>query len=80
MTFLLFVIDKKRSIAGSSARIPEVTLISLIDFGGFLGGMLGMYVLRHKSNFTAKPYFAVSLFLSWILHFFILFFFWTVLL
>ncbi len=64
VTLLLFAIDKKNSANEANARIPEIVLLSLMTFGGALGGLVGMYVLRHKSNFVTKFHFAITVWAS----------------
>lgn len=59
LTFVAFAIDKIKS-SGDSSRIPEMVLLSLISFGGSVGGLLGIYVLRHKTNPITKFHFAVT--------------------
>ena len=39
-------------------RIPEATLFLLVIFGGSLGGILGMFLFRHK---TRHWYFVVGM-------------------
>jgi uncharacterized membrane protein YsdA (DUF1294 family) len=39
-------------------RIPEATLLGLCAAGGSLGGIIGMYLFRHK---TKHPKFYISL-------------------
>ena len=56
-TFVIYAYDK--SIAGSeSTRVPEKVLLLLALFGGTLGALAGMKVLRHK---TAKESFQAKL-------------------
>lgn len=59
LTFITFAIDKIKS-SGDSSRIPEIVLLSLISFGGSVGGLLGIYVLRHKTNPITKFHFAIT--------------------
>ena len=49
VTFLMFGIDKARS-GRRKGRIPEMILFLLPVLGGFLGGWLGMLMLRHKTR------------------------------
>ena len=46
--FLSMGIDKARARKGRW-RIPEKTLFLLALFGGSLGGILGIYTIRHKT-------------------------------
>ena len=59
LAFITFAIDKIKS-TGDSSRIPEIVLLSLISFGGSVGGLLGIYVLRHKTNPITKFHFAIT--------------------
>lgn len=53
VTLALFLIDKKRAEKEES-RIPEAALLGPCLIGGGLGGLIGMYSVRHK---TRKSYF-----------------------
>ena len=44
--------------------MPEIVLLTLTTFGGAVGAMIGMYVLRHKTNPVTKFHFAVTAWLS----------------
>ena len=57
-------VDKIKAQAGKW-RIPEKTLLLLGFFGGFLGGILGMQLFRHK---THKLYFHLTYYISVIVH------------
>lgn len=46
---ILMYIDKKRAIR-KEWRIKENTLFTLAILGGALGGVLGMYLFRHKTK------------------------------
>jgi len=50
LAFLLFGYDKV-SAGRSGSRVPEFNLVLIGALGGWLGGLLGMLVFRHK---TAK--------------------------
>ena len=50
VTFFAFGFDKWRA-ARSGGRVPESSLAVLGALGGWLGGLVGMMVFRHK---TAK--------------------------
>ena len=54
--FLAMFVDKSKAKRGSW-RIPEKTLITIALIGGSIGGIIGMYVFRHK---TQKPRFAIG--------------------
>ncbi len=49
ITFLAMFIDKRRAEKGEW-RIKEATLISLATLGGSIGGIIGMYLFRHKTK------------------------------
>jgi len=55
ITFLAMLIDKKKAKKGSW-RIKESTLLTMGLIGGSIGGIVGMYTFRHK---TQKPKFVV---------------------
>ena len=57
ITFAAFAIDKIAAIERKS-RIRIVTLLALAFFGGSIGGLIAMYLLRHK---TKKDYFTVGI-------------------
>ena len=64
-TFVLFLKDKKMAQKNhSEVRIKEKTLLSLVVFGGAIGGFLGRIVARHKTN---KSYFSFTILLSLLL-------------
>lgn len=46
---ILMYIDKKRAIR-KEWRIKENTLFTVAILGGALGGVLGMYLFRHKTK------------------------------
>lgn len=64
ITLIAFARDKKSSSNENNGRTPEIVLLSLITFGGALGGLVGMYALRHKTNPVTKFHFAVTEWLS----------------
>ena len=64
ITLCTFAFDKARSKNEANTRTPEIVLLSLISFGGALGGLVGMYVLRHKTNFITKFHFGITVWLS----------------
>ncbi len=57
ITFIIFGMDKLKAI-NHKKRIRESTLLGLSFFGGAAGGLLAMYIFRHK---TRKPYFSYGL-------------------
>lgn len=56
ISFIMFFIDKRKA-EKKRWRIPESTLIISSVFG-IIGGLCGMYVIRHK---TKKPKFYITL-------------------
>lgn len=48
-TFVLYGVDKLQSKRGGW-RCPEVLLHTLALIGGFIGGWLGMFLFRHKTQ------------------------------
>lgn len=60
-TFLMFGYDKWRA-GRSGERVSEARLIWLSALGGWLGGLLGMIIFRHKtSKGSFKLKFAMAL-------------------
>lgn len=55
VTFILYVVDKKRAI-DKAWRIPEKVLLGFSFFGGAVGGYFAMELVRHK---TRRWYFHV---------------------
>jgi len=49
ITFFTMWLDKRKAKKGKR-RIPENTLFTLAFLGGGLGGILGMYIFRHKTK------------------------------
>lgn len=49
VTLVVFLVDKIKAISGAW-RIREAVLLGLSFVGGAAGGMLGMYLARHKIN------------------------------
>lgn len=49
ISFLAMWIDKKKAKYGKW-RISESTLFMLVLLGGGIGGILGMYIFRHKTK------------------------------
>ncbi len=63
ITFLLYMIDKKRSIK-HKWRIKEFTLLLFSCLFGAFGGIIAMYKYRHKTKhwyFIAINYLAIIL-------------------
>lgn len=70
ITFAAFAVDKIAAIERKS-RIKIVTLLALSFFGGSIGGLIAMYLLRHK---TKKDYFTVGIPLIMIMQVVLLFY------
>ncbi|MBE6895492.1 MAG: DUF1294 domain-containing protein [Ruminococcaceae bacterium] len=70
ITFIVFGIDKLAAIKNRS-RIKIVTLLGLSFIGGAVGGLLGMYIFRHK---TQKDYFTVGIPLMIVMQAIVIFF------
>ena len=49
ITFTAFAIDKRRALQGTW-RFKIVTLLGLCFVGGSIGGLLSMYIFRHKTS------------------------------
>lgn len=64
ITFYLYAVDKKKA-AKKKWRIPEKTLLLASFLLGSIGGLLGMYQLRHK---TKHWYFVVVNYGSLVIH------------
>ncbi len=64
ITLVFFASDKHNSSRDGKGRVPEIVLLSLCSFGGACGALIGMYVLRHKTNPVTKFHFFVTLWLS----------------
>ena len=64
ITFIVFGVDKRAAIKKRS-RIRVSTLLTLSFVGGSLGGLIAMYLFRHK---TQKLQFTLLLPLMLILH------------
>ncbi|MBE6714755.1 MAG: DUF1294 domain-containing protein [Ruminococcaceae bacterium] len=64
IALLAFGIDKVLSKNENRKRLPESALLSLVSFGGAPGGLVGLYIFRHKSSFTRKFHFAIGVWFS----------------
>lgn len=62
-----FAFDKFLAKRDIDKRVPEVVLLSLIAFGGSLGGFIGRNIIRHKTNNVTKFHFPVVLYTSLLL-------------
>ena len=63
ISFILYKVDKNRAVK-KQWRIKEVVLLGSSFLFGSIGGLCGMYLLRHK---TKHWYFVVINFLSFLL-------------
>lgn len=70
LAFLLMLIDKQKS-KKKRWRIRERTLLGVSAIGGSLGGLLGMYLLRHK---TLHKQFSIGIPLMFIAQLIVLYF------
>lgn len=61
---LAFFIDKRASCRPGRRRLPEIVLLTLISFGGGIGGLLGIYGMHHKQNRHTKFHFRITAVLS----------------
>ncbi len=50
VAFVLFGYDKFRAAHASSGRVSEFHLVLIGALGGWVGGLLGMLVFRHKTS------------------------------
>lgn len=64
IAFILYALDKLRAKKGAW-RIPESRLIGIAVIGGSLGALLGMQLLRHK---TQHAKFVVTVPLALVFH------------
>lgn len=61
VTFLAFGLDKWRA-GRASQRVSELSLVTLGALGGWIGGLIGMSVFRHKTRkVTFKCKYALAL-------------------
>ena len=70
ITLAAFAIDKIAAIEGRS-RIRIVTLLGLAFIGGSIGGLIAMYLFRHKIR---KDYFTVGIPLIMVMQVFVIFY------
>lgn len=64
LSFLLMLIDKQKA-KKNRWRIPERTLLGVCAIGGSVGGLLGMYLLRHK---TLHKHFSIGIPVMLVIH------------
>ncbi len=67
ITVIVFAKDKISSMGNRAKRTPESVLLALISLGGALGGVIGMYVFRHKTSFSDKFQFGIGVWFSLLL-------------
>lgn len=70
LSFLLMLIDKQKA-KKNRLRIPERTLLGVCAIGGSVGGLLGMYLLRHK---TLHKRFSIGIPVMLVIHVIVLYF------
>lgn len=74
VTFMLYSLDKKKA-KDAKWRIKEKTLLLFSFLLGSIGGLMGLYVVRHK---TKHWYFVVINWGSFILHLAIAYYLYTI--
>ena len=60
IAIIAFAHDKITAMREKGSRTPESVLLTLISLGGAVGGLIGMYVFRHKTSFGEKFQFAIG--------------------
>lgn len=70
ITFTIFALDKMKAITGQW-RYKIVTLLGLCFIGGSVGGLLSMYIFKHK---TSVDYFTVGIPIIMVMQLFIVIF------
>ncbi len=73
LTFILYKIDKEKSKKGQF-RIKERDLLLCTIALGSIGGLMGLYIVRHK---TKHWYFVLINWLSFITHCYLLYYIFT---
>lgn len=76
LSFLLMAIDKGKA-RRQTRRIPERTLLMLCAIGGSVGGLMGLFLLRHK---TLHKRFAIGIPALFLLHCGLIYLYWSYLL
>ena len=67
VTIIVFAMDKIASMKENKTRTPESVLLSLIALGGAPGGLIGMYLFRHKTVFSEKFQFAIGVWAAFVI-------------
>src|SRR5690554_5023178 len=70
ITYVLYIIDKSRA-KNNLWRIKEKHLLLMSIFLGSIGGLMGLYIVRHK---TKHWYFVVINWASFFLHLYLAYF------
>ena len=70
VTFAVYSIDKANAVE-HRGRVRIVTLLALAFFGGSIGAIVAMYLLRHK---TSKDYFTIGVPLIMVMQVIVLFY------
>lgn len=70
VTFAVYAIDKANAVE-HRGRVRIVTLLALAFFGGSIGAIVAMYLLRHK---TSKDYFTIGVPLIMVMQVIVLFY------
>ena len=65
VTLILFGIDKWKAVH-DRWRIKVVTLFLFVAIGGSVGGLLGMYIFRHKTKQPAFRFGVPAILITWI--------------
>ena len=64
IALILFVTDKLLSKNENNIRLPEELLLTSACFGGSVGALFGIYVVRHKTKFKTKFHFIIGTWIS----------------
>ena len=67
ISFLLYGIDKRKSIKGKY-RISEYNLLMMAILGGSIGSLIGMKVFHHKTKKILFWIFNILLTIIWIIY------------
>jgi uncharacterized membrane protein YsdA (DUF1294 family) len=63
LTFAAFAVDKRRAVRGQW-RVSERSLLMMAAGGGWVGALLGQFVLRHKTRkepFRTRLYIIIAI-------------------